>query len=50
VTQEETVNELLSRLGVKHGGTVPNFEALLKVRIEGGVPVQSELLLVHTVK
>ncbi len=47
VTQEEHVNELLSKLHMKRNGTIPNFEALVRVKIQGDVPVQYELVLVH---
>lgn len=47
VTREDSVNELLSKLNVKAGESMPWFEALLGVKIEGGVPVQYEIVLVH---
>jgi DNA-binding winged helix-turn-helix (wHTH) protein len=49
VTREEHVTELLARLARKAGGPAPWFEALLRVQIEGGVPVQSSIVLVHQV-
>jgi hypothetical protein len=49
VTREEHVNDLLSRLKLKPGGTLPWFESLLRVKMEGGVPVQTELVFVHQV-
>ncbi len=49
VTQEDRVNELLNRLHVKPGTTLPSFEALIRVKIEGDVPVQYELVLAHFV-
>ncbi len=50
VTNENSVRELLSKLGVKQGDRMPPFEAIIRVRIEGGVPVESELVLVHADK
>ena len=47
VTSESCVRELLEKLGIKRGQSIPPFEALIRVRIEGGVPVQSDLVLVH---
>ncbi len=44
VCREQSVAGLLAALGVKHGAAVPSFEALLKVRGSGGVPVESRLL------
>jgi len=41
------VDELISRLGPAARRRVPPFEALLRVKVSGGVPVQSELLSVH---
>ena len=50
VTHEDQVSELLSKLNVKLGGSIPAFEALLKVQVEGGVPIQSKVVLVHEIK
>ncbi len=47
VSREDSVSRLLSRLNVKPGQPVPWFEALLRVKVEGGVPVQYEIVLVH---
>ena len=47
VTREDHVNELLAKLHVKRNESIPNFEALLRVKIQGDVPVQYELVLVH---
>ena len=49
VTQEEHVSELLTKVGVSANGKVPNFEALLRVKIQGDVPVEYELVFVHVV-
>ena len=47
VSREDSVSELLSKLNVTPGQAVPWFEALLRVKLEGGVPVQYEIVLVH---
>lgn len=49
LTRENQVSELLSALKVKTGDTVPWFEALLRVKVEGEVPVQYEVVVVHKV-
>jgi hypothetical protein len=41
------LEELYTRLGPAARGHVPQFEALLGVKVSGGVPVQSELLSLH---
>jgi hypothetical protein len=50
VCRANRVGELLSRLGVTNGADTPAFEAVLKVRISGGVPVESEIITVHVRK
>jgi hypothetical protein len=50
VTQEDRVNELLAKLHVDPKAGLPCFEALIRVKIEGDVPVQYELILAHLVK
>ncbi len=50
VTQEERVNDLLARLHVQPGSSIPPFEAVIRVKIEGDVPVQYELMLAHVLK
>jgi hypothetical protein len=47
VTRKEHIGDLLSQLKVKPEGSVPWFEALLRVRIEGSVPVDSSIVVVH---
>ncbi|HVN06961.1 MAG TPA: helix-turn-helix domain-containing protein [Bryobacteraceae bacterium] len=47
VCRAARLDELLSRLGPAARRHIPPFEALLKVRVSGGVPVQSELVSVH---
>ncbi len=46
VCRSGRVDELLSKLQVR-GGRLPNFEALLKIKVNGGVPVHSDLVAVH---
>ncbi len=50
VTREEHVKELLARLNVGKNQAMPFFEALLKVKMQGGVPVQSDILILHKVR
>ncbi len=47
VSRENSVKELLSRLGVAKGQDIQPFEALLHVRIKRGVPVESELVAIR---
>ena len=47
LTREDHVAELLAALHVKTGEPIPFFEALLRVKIEGEVPVQYDLVLIH---
>jgi hypothetical protein len=47
VCRPKTVEELLAALGASTRGPVPAFEALLRVKVSGGVPMQSELAAVH---
>ena len=47
VCRAARLDELMLRLGPAAHGYVPPFEALLKVKVSGGVPVQSELMAVH---
>jgi hypothetical protein len=42
---ENHVSGLLKRLRVGSSGRLPFFEALLRIKISGGVPVQPELVL-----
>jgi len=46
VCRPRRVEELLAALGTPKG-PIPTFEALLKVKVSGGVPVQSEIVAVH---
>ena len=47
VCRASRLDELLSKLGPAARRRVPPFEALLRVKVSGGVPVQSELLSLH---
>jgi hypothetical protein len=47
VCRQQSVRELLARLGVPNGGELKPFEALLRVKVARGVPVESELLAVR---
>ena len=47
VCRDDTVRELLSRVGQTAPGTRPLFEAVLDVHIKGGVPVRSDVVLFH---
>jgi len=42
--EQDSVEELLKRLGVPSGGEVKPFEALLKVKVTRGVPVTIQLI------
>jgi hypothetical protein len=43
----DLVSGLLARLGVRERDRIPDFEALLEVKVSGGVPVHSGLVLVR---
>jgi hypothetical protein len=47
VCRSGRLEELLSRLGPLERRRVPPFEGVLRVKVSGGVPVQSELLALH---
>jgi len=47
ITRPEYLAELYARLGVTKGGKVPDFEALLRVDISGGVPIHPKLVTVR---
>ena len=47
VCRPRRVEELLVALGTPSNGPIPAFEALLRVKVSGGVPVQSEIVAVH---
>ena len=50
VCRSRNVEELLAALGAPAPAPVPPFEALLRVKIGSGLPVQNELLAVHRKK
>jgi hypothetical protein len=43
VCHEESLALLLNKMGVKRGGHVPFFEALLNVTVLDGVPIQEQV-------
>jgi hypothetical protein len=47
VTNEARVSDLLSRLGVRHGQSVPHFAVILEQKIIGGAIVQCHPVLVR---
>jgi len=47
VCRTKRLEELLVALGAPTKGPFPPFEALLRVKVSGGVPVQSDLVAVH---
>src|ERR1700691_128655 len=47
VCRAPRLDELISRLGPSARRQIPPFEALLRVKVSGGVPVQSDLLSLH---
>jgi hypothetical protein len=48
VCRQDSVTELLQRLGVSTAGDLKPFEALLRVKVTHGVPVKTDLLAVRT--
>jgi hypothetical protein len=46
LTRPDGLGELYRRLGVA-GGKLPDFEALLKVTVSGGVPMKTEVVIVR---
>jgi hypothetical protein len=50
VMRADLLQEFYSRLRVRKGGNLPDFEALIKVGISGGVPVQPRLLAMRVHK
>lgn len=47
VCRPSRLDALMAKLGPAANRQMPPFEALLRVKVSGGVPVQSELLSVH---
>jgi hypothetical protein len=47
VTRPSSLSELAKRAGVSNTGEILPFEAVIRVKVTGGVPVSSELVSVH---
>ncbi|MBI1792534.1 MAG: helix-turn-helix domain-containing protein [Acidobacteria bacterium] len=47
VCRPASLQPLLARLGAPENGPVPSFEAIIRVKVSGGVPVQTELVALH---
>jgi hypothetical protein len=47
VTRESNLNELVSRVGKSSTGEMLPFEAVIRAKVVGGVPVTTELVTVH---
>ena len=47
VTRQSSLRELASRAGESSNGEILPFEALIRVKVTGGVPVSTELISVH---
>ena len=47
LTRADLVAELYHRLGVRSGGKLTDFEALLKVSVSGGVPMRAQIVVVR---
>ncbi len=47
LTRPDRLRELYSRLGLSPGAKMPDFEALLKVNVSGGVPMKAEVVIVR---
>jgi hypothetical protein len=47
VCREDSLTELLQRLGVSKAGEIKPFEALLRVKVTHGVPVLTDLVAVR---
>lgn len=47
VSRADGLNELYRRLGVSKWGKLPDFEALLKVSVNRGVPMRADVLIVR---
>jgi hypothetical protein len=45
LTRADLIADLSQRLGVPKGGKIPDFEALVKVSVNGGVPVSTQILI-----
>jgi hypothetical protein len=47
LTRPDLLSQLEQRLSAKRGEKLPDFEALLKVTVSGGVPMRAQLLIVR---
>ncbi len=47
VTREDRVEEVLSRLAVRHGAPMPSFEAVIRFNIQGEVAIQPQIITIH---
>ncbi len=47
ITRDDLLPELYSKLGVPLGGKVPDFEAVVRISINGGVPLHPQLVTVR---
>jgi hypothetical protein len=47
VCREDTVRELLARMGPADSGNRPVFEAVIEIQIKGGVPIRSSIVAFH---
>jgi hypothetical protein len=50
VCQQDSLEELLRRLQVPNGGELKPFEAVLRVKVTRGVPVESDIVALRTGK
>ena len=48
VCRERDVKELLSKIGTTKAGGIPPFEAVIRVKVTGGVPVTTQLAALHS--
>jgi hypothetical protein len=48
VCREDTVRDLLARLGSSRSGSRPLFEAVIETQIKGGVPIHSNIVAFHS--
>jgi hypothetical protein len=47
VCRADLVSELISHLRIRERNRIPDFEALVAVKVNGGVPVDSRLVMVR---
>jgi hypothetical protein len=48
VCREDTVRELLTRMGPASPDARPRFEAVIEIQIKGGVPIRSNIVAFHS--